>query len=270
MGDLQINSIGANGSRETVEVLCRELGRLHGVGRRIVGFVDREDRVTSGFPTIEDHVLATNNVVWSLGHSMENYALDFGTLEAALGSLATVPRFKQAIMLFNRSFGLVSITIYALTELMRSKSLRVMMAAQLIDEDVLVFNRLTRTIDLDVQAWMQRFVAKATLDLASEELINAELSALRKASEDLGIEEVRWRIHGHVSMAIIVKLYRACAIKVSDGELRNSDISALNSLSVEKLYRAVMHALARRVEVGEEVIVPDVVLRVFELVARSE
>src|SRR5579859_489831 len=97
---------GKVGNREKVEEIAQMIGTWEGkYAERFVGFVDREFRGFDLDGEIQDLIGKHNIVdrlVWSKGHSVENYFFDFTVLARPLRHHSVTLFFKDALALFKQ------------------------------------------------------------------------------------------------------------------------------------------------------------------------
>jgi hypothetical protein len=203
------------GNREKVELVCstaREL--LH--SSRFVGFVDREFR---GFElnaslkdTLERHGVS-ERLVWSRGHSIENYCFDFQVLREPLRDYSLTSCFRSALEEFERVFGQAIGFACALG-----------LAATDVGSSPLVrkslrwwhFRVCSGHLRFDEQEWRKTAIADMKAEPATADRILdrfAERSRLVAASDDC---VVRWMCDGHLGMAAIWAVYAASVASVCE------------------------------------------------------
>ena len=91
------SDIPGEGNRDKVEKVCELVGSFS-FGSRFVGFVDREYRKFRLDDRVEDKLKAQRRqgrLVWSRGHSIENYLFDFDTVRTPLRVCTPDPEIAQ-------------------------------------------------------------------------------------------------------------------------------------------------------------------------------
>ena len=93
------------GNREKVEIICQEVAKTD-FAVRLVGFVDREYREFCANPgeledTIRGHHIE-GRLIWSRGHSFENYFFDTDVLHTPLRDSCTADNTEVALVLLKR------------------------------------------------------------------------------------------------------------------------------------------------------------------------
>src|SRR5437660_10174463 len=105
-GAHQIRFDSGIGNRERVENIVESLkGKKY--AKRFVGFVDREFRGFDLDNEIKDVIgkhNVTDRLIWSRGHSLENYYFDFSSLRRPLRHFSMTPHFDDALDLFEQNF----------------------------------------------------------------------------------------------------------------------------------------------------------------------
>lgn len=104
-GAHQIHSMDIPNNREKVEEISDKIGK-HKFADRFVGFVDRELRefeLDSEITDILNKHNIINRLVWSRGHSIENYFFDFATLSRSLRDHSVTMYFEEALDLFGQN-----------------------------------------------------------------------------------------------------------------------------------------------------------------------
>ena len=94
------SDIPGEGNRDKVEKVCELVGSLS-FGSRFVGFVDREYRKFRLDDRVEDKMQAQRRqgrLVWSRGHSIENYLFDFDTVRTPLRVCTPDPEIAQSAL----------------------------------------------------------------------------------------------------------------------------------------------------------------------------
>ena len=125
------------GNRAKVEAICQDVN-LASYADKLVGFVDREFRDFERDPELQDTLGAhkvSGRLVWSRGHSIENYLFDFGTLREPLRDFSPTPYFDVALCTF---------------ELLLKPAVHLACALSLVGDDLQKFNRIKASVDWQV------------------------------------------------------------------------------------------------------------------------
>lgn len=208
------------GNREKVEVVCRSVSDLS-FAEKLVGFVDRDFREFDRHPCLQDRVgghLVSGRLVWSRGHSVENYYFDFDTLRNPLRAFSVTDRFCQALGLF---------------EVIFEQTIRLACSASLAGDELqilkIVKKSATREIfqlhsgkeeilTLNLDVWRKNLKKHHRLspDMADELIERFQGWNNPVEASDFCI--VRWMCHGHIGLAFIWAVYSLCVLEVCQRE----------------------------------------------------
>lgn len=234
---------GALANRDKVEQICQSVsGQPY--ADRLVGFADREFREFEWRSDFIDH-LAKHNVldrlVWSRGHSIENYCFDFTIFREAF--LGYTEYFNEALERFETHF---------------EQTIRLACAATLAGVDfgnrlVLIKNSLNwkiiettpLTLTLDCDKWQNRLHKVQKLSSAqAKQLVDSFKSWLR-CVEPADFAIVRWLCHGHIGLSFILEVYYRCVFDVCAGlseKERKAQVKRVRSAGYDsKLNDALKH-----------------------------
>ena len=105
------------GNREKVERVCKEIEK-EDYGDRMIGFVDREYREFD----LEDNIIdkldehnISGRIVWSRGHSIENYLFDTRIMRDVIKSLLDSSSFDKSLQAFDQCSDSIIITACAIS-----------------------------------------------------------------------------------------------------------------------------------------------------------
>ncbi len=201
------------GNREKVEMVCSQI-RGTRFEDKLVGFVDREFRGFQWNSKMEDEYRyhrVDGRLIWTRGHSIENYYLDTKTLEIPIATLSTTSYYREALALFKKNFEII---------------VRLACAASLVGLEIGNFQIIRNAITWEV------------FRLNNDEL-NFEFALLQSALEQGGIQRkeskyiidrltywisivsradfdiVRWMCHGHIGLSLIWASYYRMVFEVS-------------------------------------------------------
>ena len=197
-----------DGNRTKVERIC-ELIEGEPFAYRLVGFVDREFRSFRFGPSIEDDLKAQRDVgrlVWSRGHSIENYFFELDTAVHPLYACTPTASVAESSL-----------------DLLRANFARIMniacaigLAANDINQlqnvrgsiDVAPFTVRDSTIDWEIDKWKTRL----TNTPLPSHLIGALVDRYEhwlEVSRRSDAENVRWSCDGHIGLKMIWSAYAA-------------------------------------------------------------
>lgn len=203
------------GNREKVEWVASEAQQTD-VADRFLGFVDREYRgfVESPFvrDAISDHKII-ERIVWSRGHSIENYCFDIDILEVAFRICTVSDSLAAAFRRFKAGFVSCMTQACALGLAARDSGLLSVITATF---DWTSFQlRQTGELSIDISRWADK--ADKTHHLPPDKIteFSDRFSHWLKLLEEVDQETVRWLCHGHVGFKIIWSAYTMCLFESS-------------------------------------------------------
>jgi len=204
------------GNRAKVETVCQRLIGQY-CARKLVGFVDREFREFDRIPLVRDRIGAhkvCGRLVWSRGHSVENYYFDFETLRVPLRAFSVTDAFCDALDLFEKVF---------------EQTIRLACAASLAGDELQKLRLVERSIEfsvfrfmpdapeiltLDLDMWKEDLVKKHRLaNTVAKDLIK-HFRAWHDRVEHSEFCPVRWMCHGHIGLAFIWGVYGGCVHEI--------------------------------------------------------
>lgn len=202
-------------NREKVEQTCLSVSGLS-YADRLVGFADREFREFEWLCDFIDHLgkhKVLNRLVWSRGHSIENYCFDFTLFHEAFRGYTEY--FLEALERFETHF---------------EQTLRLACAASLAGKDfgnrlVLVKNSVNweiiettpSTLTLDCDKWEERLHKIQKLPTLQAKQLVDSFKSWQKKVERADFEIIRWLCHGHIGLAFILEVYYRCVFDVCAG-----------------------------------------------------
>ena len=201
------------GNRERVEVICESL-KDEGCAKRFVGFVDREFREFDLSEDINDLINKHNiigRLIWSRGHSIENYYFDFTVLRRSLRHHSVTEHFDDALSLFEQNLEQILKLACAIGLAAHERSL-LRPTRSSIDWKILDFN--ASSLDVNTTGWLKALIKKQKIrNEDADALIGAFQVWLGKISKtDLNI--IRWLCHGHIGLTFIWAAYARCVFEV--------------------------------------------------------
>jgi hypothetical protein len=215
--------VGAVGNRTKIEYIHKNVRNLPQY-TNLVFFADREfdNFVLSLKEEIKDEAdryKSDGSLIWSRGHSIENYLFDFTVLRQPLRILSDIKLFNDAIKIFEDNFystiHLASAVTIALKECKKIQALEKIIDWELIDIDI-------STVNLRIADWEKRMSDRGEKDergktirkFSNEEInevINSYQNWNKKLKDDnVDIDLLRWICHGHIGIQVILEVYRSC------------------------------------------------------------
>lgn len=204
------------GNREKVEKVCESVSGSK-CAERLVGFVDRDFRGFERGEVLEDSVQdhkVSGRLVWSRGHSMENYYFDFDTLRKPLRVLSDSSQFGKALSLFEVVFE-PTIRLACAASLAGAALGRLTLVKGSVDQEILELGPSgEQGLAVDAGKWKATLTGRhhATSELA-QQLVESFLF-WSTAAQSCDFQVVRWMCHGHVGLAYIWAAYSRCVLEV--------------------------------------------------------
>lgn len=262
---IQDNRLKGMGKRDIVEAVCEETPEEILKNKIFCGFVDREFR---GFEmnspiedTIRDHYV-TGSLVWSRGHSLENYCFDFNIL-----------REQFEVCSSQISPFIVDIALNILKEIF-SSVLHVAGAISLAARDSHYLGVIKNCLD-----WTNFYLKEGKLSLdtfkCKEILLKTDSTAERvegfvqkyefwyQQLATVEQETIRWICHGHIGFSLLWASYALCVYKVSTdtnmSEMeKNKNVQHVLNKRKEERFSICSLLLAKKL-LNSELIYPKVV-----------
>ena len=213
------------GNRKRVELICARVNRSineASLSNKIVGFVDRE---FDGFKwqndfadQIQTHkVLQDIQVVYTRGHSLENYCFEFDILREAFRGYSQY--FGQALELFEQIFEntirlACAITLAAKEFTDQTSSLK--KGFELIKRSIdwKLLNIHQPEIGIDLVKWEKQLQQRQNLQYRhTQEFIVLFQKWLEKI-QYVDFQIIRWLCHGHIGFTVLAETYTCCVSEV--------------------------------------------------------
>lgn len=253
------------GNREKVELVCSKIKNTM-YEKKLVGFVDREFRGFLWNPDLWDDIRChqvDGRVVWTRGHSIENYYFDFKTLKDPISTLSSTPYYRMALDMLERNFetvirlacaasltgmeignyqilrnviswevfkvsdGEISINLSNIASLCRKKKIEKALISQIIDRFPF-WETLTFKADFDIVRWMCHGHMGLTFIWSSFQRMVFEVSLIN------GSKHPRKEIAHSLEARDEIK-FIACAKKWIERALGNEDIFPFEVLTMLEL-----------------------------------
>jgi hypothetical protein len=204
------------GNREKVETICKQVENKS-YSDRLVGFVDREFR---GF-VINDNIIIDSlnfhkvqgRLVWSRGHSVENYFFDFSVLRESLRDLSDTEWFSDALDLFEklidstmRSACAASLTGNEIGNCGNFKLIKKSINWEMIeiyDSKVMIL----------LDKWEKSLLDKKANPELAQQIISRYQYWL-KIIDSTTLNDIQWICHGHIGISVIWSVYTFCVYDI--------------------------------------------------------
>jgi hypothetical protein len=207
------------GNRQKVERICRIINGTN-VNRssrqgEVVGFIDRD---FNGFDWIDGfadyvgkhRVIREINLVWSRGHSLENYVFDIAILGEAFDGYTEY--FDETLKLFARHFEDTIRLACAATLAGIASNNNLKMIQDSIDWEL--FKITDTKIELDTDIWSNHLQRRFSVTSnQAQELVSLYKTWQPKVKECV-FDIIRWFCHGHIGFTFIVEMYTRCVFEI--------------------------------------------------------
>ena len=209
---LQDEKMKGMGNREKVEMICEAVTQEIVDHKLFCGFVDREFRGfkldAEIYDTIRDHNII-GLLVWSRGHSIENYYFDIASLRKSfeLSSPIQIAYVRAALNLFEDIFESILLVSCAISLAARdteylSKSNKGLIK-QCMDWKNLYINE--KRIYINSDKWK-----KILLDTEKSEKFLQKYDYWQQRIAALDWNTLRWLCHGHIGFTMFWAAYLRC------------------------------------------------------------
>lgn len=210
------------GNREKVEYYCTQLTRTS-VAWKIVGFVDREFREFVHNGTLDDQLNShrvIDRMVWSRGHSVENYFLDLRVLLPCFRNLSASSDVSEAVDKFVSVF----------PDLLRVACALTLAGLRFGNLDLVArslewchFQIVADRLGLRVDRWVRSLERKHGLDATRSNRLGRYYRGYRGYATRVSVDVMRWFIHGHIAMAAVWQGFARCLYAVNGRNKREID-----------------------------------------------
>jgi Protein of unknown function (DUF4435) len=205
------------GNREKVEEMAQIIGTWEDEDAgRFVGFVDREFRDFDFQSGIKD-LLGKHNVidrlVWSRGHSIENYFFDFAVLFRPLRHHSVTSYYKDALDLFKQNMEQILKEACAVGLAAWKCHLLEPVRGSVADWEIVEMG--DTGIALNIVEWMHILTTKQKIRYEDAlSLKEAFLEWSVKVSA-IDFDTVRWLCDGHTGLTFLWAAFARCVFEVS-------------------------------------------------------
>ena len=237
------------GNRQKVEKIA-EIIKFKEYASRFVGFVDREYREFD-LGAVTDKLERHNQIsrlVWSRGHSIENYFFDYQIIYESLLGLSSVECFDKAIKDFEKCFEKTIRIACALgltgDEMGKSEIIR-----RSIHSDL--FNIQNSEIVLQLEQWEDSLKKRKFTEEEALMAVNSFQSWLEKLT-DVSSETVKWLCDSHSGIEIIWAVYHRCVFNNTSENYRN-EADKIYKVPKDTRFQALASWLVRKAKTKESV-----------------
>ena len=204
----QISITTPTGNREKVERIANLISG-EAYSNRFVGFVDREFREFELSTLIYDRLQRHNQIdriVWSRGHSIENYLFEFSLIRDVLKDSMTIdPELtNQALSLMEMCFDDILRIACALGLCARDMKLLTDIYRSIEWSD---FSYFDYSVSLDIDKYATKLVTRKIINEDDTAKFTHRFRERLKTTQMSRPEDVRWSCHGHTGMKMIWNAY---------------------------------------------------------------
>jgi hypothetical protein len=203
------------GNREKVEAACREIQKTS-AHKMLVGFVDREFRDFDYAGSLVDRCPRHNNsdgIIWTRGHSIENYYFDIDLLNGTLGNFAKTIHFDEVLDLFSLHFEQTIRIACALSLASRdTRTLSILKERGRIEWDMFGFDR--KNLTFDVERWRNNLLSSPKMNDERVTKVLKQYDFWLGKTTQSDFETVRWMCHGHIGQSCLFSVFGACIFEI--------------------------------------------------------
>ena len=258
-----IVNVGVFSNREKVEKICEEFQKNldERDENNLVGFVDREFRGFEKNDSIKDNInchYVADKIVWSRGHSIENYYFELEILREPFRVHTDIDYFTSALERFENILD-PTLQIACALSLVSEEMKKINQIQKVLSWEMIILDR--SNIEINLLKLQKSLLERHIFSEAEiEQFLKRYKFWLNKVSSTKK-DYVRWMTHGHISIRLIWFVYASCVFaSISDkghGGAR-SEASKVLKLSEEERFRSCANtwthkALEKRCGYPEEV-----------------
>lgn len=239
---------GELGNRAKVEKICELVAQEpFNVNNRVLGFVDREFREFEYSNYLKDHLKThkiNNRLIWSRGHSIENYFFEISTLREAFNDYLVSSLYQEAFEIFESKFDHTLRIACALSLAGLSENLLRPIADSL---DWQCIDITSTSLKIDLEKWGKILNKKLKLDqLRIQNLFN-KFEAYLNMTDQCDVETSRWLSHGHIGFNFMFVVYSKCLYITALSDPRKNSSEEAEKVNQNKAtrFRTVANAWVR-------------------------
>lgn len=214
-----VNINDAPGNCDRVKKICQSIENKP-YNYKLVGFIDREFNEFQYISDFEDKLKKhkiQGRLIWSRGHSIENYFFEYLILREYFRGLALASEsFNEALEVFSRQL-LESILKIACAVTLASKEIGKM--GKIEDRIIQDFFQIMNNELVIKLEDLKENLIKSKTDFTTEEaekFCEEYLNFYSKISSCQDYQTIRWLCHGHIGMKLISLSYDLCIDEFKD------------------------------------------------------
>ena len=207
------------GNREKVEYICQSADSIIDFTGLLLGFVDREFRAFNIDEHIQDQLTTHRTIgrlIWSRGHSVENYLFEFSILRDELRNLGISTNYsvQNSLKIFEPNFNRIINIACSISLAARDNDLIKLVESSL---DSSAFEFTGNDIQFSLDKWSNILSSKKRLDDSRRQsLLESLNSYLVTTTQGCDIQTLRWICHGHIGLSLIWSAFEACIIRTCE------------------------------------------------------
>lgn len=212
-------------NRDRVKVICQKV-QEKSYAERLVGFVDREFEEFEYNSNIEDKLKkheVQGRLIWSRGHSIENYFFDFLILRNSFRDLVVIDYFAQSLEIFEKIMKptieiacALSLAAKELDKLQRIEKI----IGKTIDWQTIQLN--DEKIEIIIGNWEKKLSGESGFTEEEVRILIEKYTAWHQIVKLTDFQVVRWLCHGHIGMNFIWAVYGCCVYYICSQGLYES------------------------------------------------
>ncbi|MGK7885455.1 MAG: DUF4435 domain-containing protein [Crocosphaera sp.] len=201
------------GNRAKIEKICDLITQeSSNIQNRLVGFVDREFREFEYDNELKDNLKThkiNNRLIWSKGHSIENYFFEISTLKEAFNNYLVSDFYLEAFEMFESKF---------------AHTLRIACALSLAgwSENENLLQPVTKSIDwqcidisstsvkINLEEWDKILKKRCKLNQTRIEKLFNKFETYLNMTNQCDLETLRCLSHGHIGFNFMFAVYGKC------------------------------------------------------------
>lgn len=217
----------SRGNRDKVESICDSYAY-----NNLTGFVDREFR---GFEIsnnlidqIREHYYNNKKIVWSRGHSIENYFFNAELLRKPFRDINS-ELYQAAYSIFRNN-----IHSYLKTACLISLVGRNYQNKLNRFETSITWQAINSNGTLHIEEWKSNLSSRAGFTSDEVDQIFKTLTIFTSWIEDANIEVIRWLCHGHIGFRFLWCAFASCIYATTDGDAKTKNKAANSFYSTKE------------------------------------
>ncbi|MEH1785680.1 MAG: DUF4435 domain-containing protein [Nostoc sp.] len=237
------------GNWEKIEVICEKI-QNEPIAKRFVGFVDRDFRGFNICDNLQDELDKHNiqgRLIWSRGHSIENYFFDYLILRDALSSLSPINWLEDVINNFEKvlesTIRLACAVSLAARETELLDKVKHTVHREIIDIDIKNLN-----INLKTDDWENFLTTNQHISADQAANFIHKYQSWHLITQKANFSVIRWLCHGHIGMLTVLAVYLCCVEEIGKKEakvvINRKDAGIYDEITIEKQINAKKQKMA--------------------------